>query len=152
MRLKIFWTFQFLLCLGLTINGVVALDQEEMIKAQKYDHPIREVSVIASDEGFYPERITGYVGEKMRFFIISSTQQPSCFFLQDKKIFLSAEKGQVHSAEAYFDKEGIYEFYCPTGKIKGRLSVIERPDDKKKREIASEQARSKVRVWRPRDE
>lgn len=152
MRLKIAWIIPFLLSLGLTLNGVFALEQEELTKPHQFERPIREVSIIASDEGFYPERITSYVGEKVRFFITSSTKQPSCFFLQEKELFLSAEKGQVHSGEAYFDKEGIYEFYCPTGKIKGRLSVIERPDDKKKREIASEQKRSKVRIWRPREE
>lgn len=152
MRSKLFWTFIFFVSTTVVVNGVFALDEGEVVQEKKYDRPIREVSVIASKEGYYPERLTAFVGEKIRFFVTSSTDKPSCFFLQEKELFLSAEKGQVHTAETYFDREGIYEFYCPNGKIKGRLSVIERPDDKRKRQIASEMDRKRVRVWHPREE
>lgn len=152
MRSKLFWTGHFLACLGIVFNAVFALEDGEIIKEKNFDRPVREISVIASKEGFYPERLTAFVGEKVKFFVTSSTDKPSCFFLQEKELFLSAEKGQVHTAEAYFDKEGVYDFYCPNGKIKGRLSVIERPDDKRRRQIASEMEKKRVRVWHPREE
>lgn len=69
-----------------------------------------------------------------------------------KEVFLAAKQGEVTETEVYFEKSGVFTFYCPTGRIKGEITVLERPDEKRKRvrrELASEKT---VKIWRPRDE
>jgi len=132
----------------------MALEDTYIIKEKKFEVPKRELSIIVSKEGFYPSQLSAYVGEKVRFFMTASTDDPSCFFIEEKGVFLGAQKGKITEAEAYFDRPGIYNFYCPTGKLSGRLTILERKEDKKRRDIASElnNKKNKVKIWRPRDE
>lgn len=114
--------------------------------------PLREFSVIATPEGFYPSRISLFVGEKVKFFVTSTTEKPSCFMLQEKSLFLPANKGEVSNGEAHFEKSGTFKFYCPTNQIKGTITVLDKTD-KSTREIASVKEKdSKVRLWRPKEE
>lgn len=135
-------------------QGVQALEDGPYAKKRRYDGPKREVSIIVSEEGFYPESLSVFKGETVRFFITSTTDQKSCFILKGKDLFLAAEKGKISEGTFFFDREGRIEFYCPTTRQKGSLTVLERPRDKEKdkiraqRKIASEQ----VKIWMPREE
>lgn len=117
--------------------------------------PVREQSIIASPEGFYPARISVFVGEKVKFYVTSTTEKPSCFMLSDKGLFLSANKGEISNGEAHFDRPGTFKYHCPTNQITGSITVLERTD-KANREIASSREskdrESKVRLWKPREE
>jgi hypothetical protein len=121
-------------------------------KAKRFDTPLREISIIATKEGYYPKTVSIFVGEKVRFYITSTLEEPSCFMMPEKKLFLSAKKGTLSEGEAFFEKAGNYKFYCPTGRIKGRIAVLKKPNkkEKSKRELASE-GTHKVRVWHPKD-
>ncbi len=123
--------------------------------------PTRHVSIIASQEGFYPERLSVFKGEKIRFFVTSSSKEPSCFLMRDLGVFLSASMGTITEAEVVFDKVGRHEFFCPKGNIKGFLTVLEHPvaaKEKAQREIASAKEKKKekkkdkiVEYWTPRE-
>jgi hypothetical protein len=125
-----------------------AFDYSEKVK---YKVPVREYSIIVTQEGYYPKQISLFEGEKLKIFLTSTLNSPSCFMLPQKKLFMAARKGEVTEGEAYFNEPGIYWYYCPTGKIKGKITVLEKLESKKivERKIASE---SRMGQWRPRDE
>lgn len=120
--------------------------------------PRREYSVIVSNEGYYPDKLLVFQGERVKFFITSTIDEPSCFMLPEKNLFMSVNKGKISENEVLFDTPGVYKFYCPAGKIKGTITVIPRgkanndsdsdDDMVMDRSVASE----KFRVWKPRTE
>lgn len=114
--------------------------------------PMREIAIIFSDEGYYPKSISVFEGEKVRFFVTSTTEKPHCFIVESHKLFLSATKGKISEGEVHFDKPGKFSFYCPSAKVDGRVVVLEKKE-KVRREVASEQAPVKrdPLKWVPKD-
>ena len=113
--------------------------------------PTREQAIIVGPAGYYPERITLFEGEKIHIFLTSATEENSCMIVAEKKLFLSARKGEIREGELYFDKPGSFKFYCPTGKIEGKITVLKKPMTlKEERSIASKKA--SVEIWSPKDE
>lgn len=117
---------------------------------QKFETPLREHSIIITDEGFFPNRISLFEGEKLKLFVTSLTESPSCLFIPDKKIFIGVKRGEVKESETTFRKEGVYHFHCPTGKISGKITVIRKIGEREKaqRKIASQ---TPSHLWVPRD-
>lgn len=128
---------------------------EKDFRKKKFKQPVREFAVIATDDGFYPNKIMAFVGEKVRFFLTTTTKKPQCFVLQKHEVFISAEKGRLNEAEAILENPGRYKFYCPAGQHEGHLTVMEKsvPMDQNgpERNIASETTLNKPRFWVPRD-
>lgn len=123
-------------------------------QGEKYEHPKREISIISSDTGFYPKRPTVFVGEKVKIFVTSITDKPTCMIIKGQEFYVEAKKGEMSEGDLYFGSSGVHEFYCPASGHKGKLVVLEHPDRKKeriRREMASER-KKRVKVWRPRDE
>jgi len=137
------------------MNDSQALESQ-FAQSKKFDVPVREISLIATPEGYYPEAFSVFAGEKVKFYLTNTGDTPSCLMLPDKELFLSAQKGHVSEGDAFFPKTGVYKFYCPTGKIKGRITVIPRPKTEEEleaeRKLASERVKKKVRVWYPKEE
>lgn len=134
-----------------------ALDEPSVIQEKSFERPLREVSLIYTPEGYYPENISVFAGEKVRLFVTATTKQPGCLLIPQKEIFLSAQKGEVSEADLYFDRPGEFKFYCPNGKVFGKLTVLERPEvarARRQREVSRDIAskRSKVKLWKPREE
>ena len=48
--------------------------------------------MIATDSGYFPDRLFAYVGEKARFFVTSTGDKPQCFLLKDHQDFLGGRK------------------------------------------------------------
>lgn len=124
--------------------GPYALDYGAEVK---YEVPIREHGVIVTNEGYYPKRLSIFAGEKIKFFVTSTADQPSCLLVKGKEIFLAAEKGKMAEGEAFFERPGVYTYYCPTGNIEGKITVLPKKS-KVRRSVASK----KVRVWIPKEE
>ncbi len=103
-----------------------------MVMGQSYDHhsfkkfkaPQRDFSIIVSDEGYYPDRMIVFEGEKVRFFVTSTTTDAKCFILENHEVFVPANKGRVAEAEVVLSKAGEYAFYCPSFAHKGKLVVL----------------------------
>ena len=89
--------------------------------------PQRNYSIIATDEGFYPQKLALFAGEKIHLFLTATTKKSSCFIMDEKNIFIGVSKGKISEFELYFDAPGSYRFYCPTGKIQGEFVVLEPP-------------------------
>lgn len=124
--------------------------QDTYFLDKSLDVPYREQAIIVGKEGFYPNRIFVFKGEKVRFFVTSVGVDSACFNIPDKSIFSSPVKDKIVEAEVYFDKVGIFQFNCPNNSFTGRVMVLEKGSDKeesKRRGLASDT----VKIWRPKD-
>lgn len=116
----------------------------------------RDLSIIASDSGFFPSQLSVFVGEEVHFYLTATSELPSCFILDDTSLFLEAKKGEVQHGVHRFKRAGVHRFYCPKGAISGQLTVLEDPrvvrQQKRKRELASEnEAKARPSLWLPRE-
>ena len=128
--------------------------EKNYFQGENYENPRREISIISSDSGYYPKRPTVFVGEKVRIFVTSTTDKPTCMIVKGHEFYVEAKKGEMSEGELYFNRSGIHDFYCPASGHKGQIVVLEHPDRKKariRREMASER-KKRVKIWRPRDE
>ena len=147
-------TMKFLLLLFLFAPLFVwgqgsALDygNPNLLEPKKFKNPIREVSVIVTEDGYFPNKISVFENEQVRFFITSSQREPSCFLLGEHQLFLAAHPGKVSEGTIIFNKSGVYPFYCPSSKHRGSLTVLKKEDKNKiQRKIASTPS-----FWMPRD-
>lgn len=133
--------------------------------AQVYDHhsfkkfkaPQRDFSIIVNNEGYYPDRLIVFEGEKVRFFVTSTTNDAKCFIVENHEIFLPANKGRVAEGEVVFDKAGEYSFYCPSFSHRGKLVVLgdrerAQPVVKVNRDPASSTVlRQAEQAWTPKE-
>jgi plastocyanin len=110
-------------------------------------HPTRELAVIVTKEGYYPKSLSVFEGERIKFYLTSTVEEPSCLIVESHKVFLAANKGKVTEGEAIFDKAGEYSFYCPSSKNDGKIVVIKKAAPK--REVASE--RNREGLWTPKE-
>jgi plastocyanin domain-containing protein len=133
----------------ISTSSVLALE-ESYNRDVKLDVPYQEHSIIVSRDGFFPNRIVVFKGEKVRFFVTAVGVDSACFNIPDKNVFASANSHKIVEAEAFFDKVGIFQFNCPNNTFKGRVMVLEKPSDKEettRRGLASDV----VKVWKPKD-
>jgi plastocyanin len=109
---------------------------------KKLDKPTREISIIVTKEGYYPKSLSVFEGEKVKFFVTSTVEDPSCVIVESHKVFMAAARGKVTEGEAVFDKAGEFAFYCPSSKNDGKIVVLKKHQPK--RDIASD-------VWMPKE-
>lgn len=124
--------------------------EETYYKGNTFDVPYREQGVIIGKEGFYPNRIVVYKGEKVRFFVTSVGVDSACFNIPDKNVFSTPGKDKIAETEVFFDKVGVFQFNCPNNTFSGRVMVLEKASDREetqRRGLASDV----VKVWRPKD-
>jgi plastocyanin len=124
--------------------------QETYTKEKKLDVPYREQAIIIGKEGFYPNRLTVFKGEKVRFFITSVGVDSACFNIPDKNVFSSPSKDKIAETEVFFDKVGVFQFNCPNNTFTGRVMVLEKASDKQesqRRGLASDM----VKIWKPKE-
>lgn len=108
----------------------------------------REVAVIVTKEGYYPKTLSVFEGEKIKFYVTSTVEEPHCLIVESHKVFLAANKGKVTEAEVVFDKPGEFAFYCPSSKNDGKVVVLKKFVPK--REIASERPKDGM-LWTPKE-
>lgn len=110
--------------------------------------PRREISVIVTKEGYYPKNLTVFQGEKVKFYVTSTVEEPDCLLVQGHKVFLAANKGKIAEAEATFDTAGEFSFYCPSSKHDGKITVIKKNESRAVRGLAGQ---NDPEVWTPKD-
>jgi len=106
------------------------------IGAQQYDHaswdkfqdkfqkPERFFSIIASKEGYYPNKIILFKGEKATFFVTSIVKDPSCLIVEGADLFLPANLGKMSEGSMTFEQAGEFQFYCPSSANRGTILVL----------------------------
>lgn len=113
--------------------------------AEELAHPTREISVIVTQEGYYPKSLSVFEGEKVKFYVTSTVDKPDCLIVESHKVFMAATKGKITESEVVFDKAGEFAFYCPSSQNDGKIIVLKKSVPK--REVASE----KKDYWAPRE-
>lgn len=119
-------------------------------KGQVFENPRRDVSIILTDEGYYPSSLSAFVGEDIRITLTSTSQSAGCLVLDNHKLYMAANRGKLTMDQIRFEKPGVYHFYCPNNKvISGKIIVLEKKNKAadRKREIASQFKGQ----WRPSD-
>ena len=117
-------------------------------EVKKVVQPTREVAIIVTKEGYYPKSISVFEGEKVKFFVTSTVEEPNCLIVESHKVFMAANKGKVTEAETVFANAGEFAFYCPSSKNDGKVVVLKKVTPK--REVASEKG-SEASVWMPKE-
>jgi len=147
-NLRLFLFFSFIAPISL-ITETWAFDS-----AEYFNNPQREFSIILTDDGYFPNSIVAFEGEKIKFFLTSTIDKPECLIVKDHKIFLEARKGKITKGESVFKRAGKYEFYCPSSKYKGLITILKKNEKEKEsisilptREVASD----RPSYWTPRD-
>jgi len=138
----------FLTVASLASAGDVPLGKK--FRGKVFKNPLREISIIVTDDGFYPNKIMAHEGEVLRFFVTSTSKKAQCFVLQKHDVFIAAETGVINEIEIEIKKPGRFKFYCPSSKFLGYLTVIEKSledTEQARRDIASK----KHNYWMPRD-
>ncbi len=110
--------------------------------------PTREVSIIVTREGYYPKTVSVFEGEKIKFYVTSTIEEPNCLIVEAHKVFMAANKGKVTEGETVFEKAGEYAFYCPSSKNDGKIVVLKKFVPK--REVASEKS-TDPSLWTPKE-
>jgi plastocyanin len=110
--------------------------------------PTREISVIVTKEGYYPKSLTVFQGEKVKFYVTSTVEEPDCMLVQGHKVFLAANKGKISEAEAVFETAGEFSFYCPSSKHDGKITVIKKSEPRPVRGLAGQ---NDPAVWTPKE-
>jgi hypothetical protein len=121
-----------------------------------FDAAKREMAIIITDEGFYPQQLSVFQGEKVTFYLTSTAREDRCFMIANKEIFVPVYKNQLQIVEVEFKREETLDFHCPVGNMRGRISILEHPNHRKdrlqKRELASESVTRQPKIWMPREE
>jgi plastocyanin domain-containing protein len=115
---------------------------------KKPTQPTREIAIIVTKEGYYPKAISVFEGEKIKFFVTSTVEEPNCLIVESHKVFMAANKGKITEAEVVFDKAGDFAFYCPSSKNDGKVVVLKKQAPK--REVASDRSKE-TSVWIPKE-
>ncbi|MFA6239205.1 MAG: hypothetical protein WC635_17835 [Bacteriovorax sp.] len=124
--------------------------EESYNKDRTLDVPYREQAIIVSKDGFFPNRLVVFKGEKVRFFVTAVGVDTACFNIPAKNVYSSAATQKITETETYFDKVGIYQFNCPSNTWSGRVMVLEKPSDREesmRRGLASDT----VKIWKPKE-
>lgn len=143
------YRFFFLMFILMVSHEAFAL-QETYYTDKTLEVPYREQAIIIGKEGFYPNRITVFKGEKVRFFVTSVGVDSACFNIPDKNIYTSPKSDKIVETEAYFDKVGVFQFNCPNNTFSGRVMVLEKASDRQetaRRGLASDV----VKIWKPKE-
>ncbi len=124
--------------------------EEVWEKAEIFKNPVREYSIIATNEGYYPRHITSFEGEDVKLYLTTTLQNPSCLILPDKEVYLTANIGKITEAKFRTQKAGDYEFYCPNGKITGKLTVLKKiPKENLYKKTSVK--KKKIENWMPKE-
>ena len=118
-----------------------------------FDRPMRELGLVISRDGYYPQKLAVFAGEQLRIFLATTSQESGCFVMPSKDLVLSVAPGHITEGLIYFDHAGTYPFYCPAGKIEGEVVVLAR-ESREKNNLESKQTDlgRPMHIWRPKEE
>ena len=145
--MKVFNKYSFILFFLLSTTFSWA----QMLEEKTYKSPYKEVSIIIAPEGYYPKNITLFTGEKVKLYLTSILENhiTTCLMLPEKSLFMSVQKGHISEGSLFFEKDGVYKFYCPTGKIEGKFVVLKK--GRKRRPSIMRTKGAKRKTWMPRE-
>jgi plastocyanin len=109
----------------------------------------REVSVLVTDSGYYPSKLSFFEGERVKFYLTGvDLVKSKCMMITETKLFLAANNNLITEGEVHFKRPGVYYYYCPSSGFRGRITVL-----RKKRSVQRKIASKVIRkVWMPQND
>ena len=124
---------------------------------KKFKNPERDFAIVVTPEGYYPDRLILFEGEKIKFYVTSTSADAGCMIVENHSLFLPATKGRLSEGSVVFDRAGEYHFYCPSYGHKGKIVVLgerqrSQPMVKINRDIAGEKMDTQTpQGWVPKE-
>lgn len=88
---------------------------------------VQEISVIVSDQGYFPNRLFVTQGTQVRLFLTTTSKNTLCFMLDKMGVKKGVQPSKVEEVLFTPEVPGDYRFYCPVKSIDGILTVRETP-------------------------
>ena len=104
-------------------QDVTSVREESVHPEEVYKYGVQEFALIASDTGYFPQRIFVRKNIPVKLFVTSGSQSPQCFVLDDFSIRKGVGPQQVEEIRFLPTHVGQYKFYCPKQEIEGSLVV-----------------------------
>jgi hypothetical protein len=103
--------------------GAVGINADEARMSAARARGVQEVSIIASEHGFFPERVFVTQGIPVRMFLSTAGRGTSCFMVDAFGVRKGINPGNVEEVRFLPEKSGEFRFYCPVGAIEGKMTV-----------------------------
>ncbi len=84
---------------------------------------LQEVSLIATDYGYFPRRIFVTQGIPVKFYLSTPGGRASCFMVDELGVKKGINPGQLDEVTFVAEAAGDYRFHCPLGSIEGVITV-----------------------------
>ena len=78
--------------------------------------------MVLSPEGFVPDQLALFEGERLRLFLATTESREGCLIIPEFGVFLGVLPGSISSAEIVFERAGRFRYHCP-GKGRSGLSA-----------------------------
>lgn len=105
-------------------NSELRAIREESVKPEEvYKHGVQEFAVIASDTGYFPQRLIVRRNIPVRIFLTSASAKSLCFMLDEFSIKKGFGNQAMEEVRFLPTKAGQYKFYCPVQEIEGSVIV-----------------------------
>ncbi|GEM_PF-1088611 len=83
----------------------------------------QELSVIVSEQGFFPKEIFGTRDVPLKIFLTSAAEKSLCFVMEDFHIYKQVTHEKVEEVFFVPRVSGRFRFYCPMDGIEGAFYV-----------------------------
>ncbi len=111
---------KFIIMLAVLLSGQI---KAEVLKNSLLN---REISLIVSDNGPFPQKIIIFTDEKIRLFLTNIGKNKQCFYFPTKKIFIAVPFNDLTSIDLEMNQAGEFQYTCPGSTLKGSILVLER--------------------------
>lgn len=99
--------------------GSLGLSSENM----GFSGVVQEVSLIASEQGFFPSHIVVNQGTAVKIYLSTPGQLTLCFMNDQFGLQKGITPGQVQEITFMPNRTGLFRFYCPIRGLEGKLTV-----------------------------
>jgi len=90
---------------------------------EAYKYGVQEFALIASDTGYFPQRIIVRRNIPVHLFLTSSSNKALCFVFDEFSIRKGIASQGMEEVRFLPTKAGQYKFYCPVQEIQGSIVV-----------------------------
>lgn len=109
---------------ALTSSKDVNPIREESVRPEEvYKYGVQEFALIASDTGYFPNKIIVRRNIPVKLYLTSASSQSLCFVMDDFSIRKGVQNMQTDQVNFLPTKAGQYKFYCPVKEIEGSIVV-----------------------------
>ena len=110
------------LSVGTTESADYVIASGRTISAERLQG-LQEISVIASDQGFFPSRIFVTQGIPVKIYLSTPSKNALCFMSDGLGVKKGILPGQVEEVSFVPENAGDFRIYCPMKSLEGKITV-----------------------------